>query len=371
MISWAFYSKGSFYVAIIALFITIVVVLRSAIITKKMPTTDESIRCVSLASLLCLYVSFLALDHVSSLPFGCVAFKACVQYFTIATLLWSAIEAQVIYSLIRNADDTNCRFWLPIRCLLACFVPLLSVGLALWLRIEELQGIERCVITEEVLGSLTLIVPACLIVFHNTLIYLVIAYRLVQSRRLFFTNKLQRFVFAEAMCFFLTVLLIMTSAYYFLLTRAAVNQMVLSASSIVLAVFILAVTCLRHARSVRRSNTFDVHPDTQDNEQNVTVRSKTVHYVSPFADGVEMNDLTREHGEGKIVANDDASDSAVSNKEAVLEYLCPTTDGVKLNDLKSSKEDKNEDRKGEAKHDTNDSTDSNDAVKDGTAETSF
>ncbi len=80
---------------------------------------DQKILCFCLASLLCLYVSFLTLDYASSLPFGCIMFKACVQYFILTTLLWIAAEAYAIQMLMRNSTGTG-RFVLPTCCLLFC-----------------------------------------------------------------------------------------------------------------------------------------------------------------------------------------------------------------------------------------------------------
>ncbi|XP_072028141.1 hyalin-like [Amphiura filiformis] len=350
-ITWSSYTKVAFYIAIGGICISIILLLISVIITKRKLPTYQTIMCFFWASLICLYVSFLALDHVSSLPFGCVAFKACVQYFAIAALLWSAIEAQAIYLLIRNTDENN-RFSIPISCLLACFVPLVPVGLALWLGlIDELNKDERCMITLDMISYFTLILPACLIVFHNTLLYLVIGYRLVPSRRLFFTEKRLSLAFTETLCLFIMVVAVMTSAYGFLITRAAIYEIALSVSLVILTVVIISTSCIRLARYVRKSGTYVVHQDQNGNKDDVTVKPKSAVYFSPFTDGLASDDKTREStcllGNGGNMsknekttngAADDNGNLVANDVGADMEYFCPVTDGLELTDVKLAQE---------------------------------
>ncbi len=174
-------------------------------------------------------------------------------------------------------------------------------------------------ITQDFLVYVTFLLPVCVIVLHNVFVYLMCGCRLIQSRRLITNNRL-RFAFAEGFGIFCLILVVMASAYHFLVTRSNIYSLVFSVASIVLAIIIFFGCCARLALLVRRSDKYDVYPNVDDDDHDDTVNIIGAIYFTSFEDGVEMNDIDREnaYSNGRSSGNNDEStDDNTSSVETV------------------------------------------------------
>ncbi|XP_071854190.1 uncharacterized protein [Apostichopus japonicus] len=155
-------------------------------------------------SLLLLYIVFLAgID--SNISFVCMASAILLHYFMLTTMFWMAVEAHNMYMYLVKVFQRDVRRFILKASILAWGVPLLITTASVLSSYEQYKSEEYCFPNPGINLYLSLLLPICLVMVHNFVIFSMVVCRLVftdvagkavtQSRKQQLVTRLQ-----NAMC---------------------------------------------------------------------------------------------------------------------------------------------------------------------------
>ncbi|XP_071854192.1 uncharacterized protein [Apostichopus japonicus] len=129
-------------------------------------------------SLLLLYIVFLAgID--SNISFVCMASAILLHYFMLTTMFWMAVEAHNMYMYLVKVFQRDVRRFILKASILAWGVPLLITTASVLSSYEQYKSEEYCFPNPGINLYLSLLLPICLVMVHNFVIFSMVVCRLV------------------------------------------------------------------------------------------------------------------------------------------------------------------------------------------------
>ncbi|XP_072028140.1 uncharacterized protein [Amphiura filiformis] len=147
--------------------------------------------CISLFCLYLTYIVLFSIDKHSSYDpkcpiepatWQCRTLAVFLHYFTLTTLMWMGVEAQMLYRLlvIVFGQGSSSSFF-KYACMCAWGIPMIIASITLGVGWNDYKHLKNCFISDGLL-YLSLAIPIALVLGHNLVVFILVLRSLLKSR---------------------------------------------------------------------------------------------------------------------------------------------------------------------------------------------